>query len=224
MVPQNHLALPRRRNERNICGKLIKFTAGLRLGVKRIGLLFSAAELDIQLDPEWMTDINNIENADTNFSDGCGLMSKHWAVQVSKAKRIIFRNQRYVPCVPQIRYKYCFYVRNPSLTCFSSYLGYKGVLMMHPEMDKEKTYLTKFRKSMKKFSTMQYHSFSIVGYSRPYASGCLNTDTIVLLSGLGVTNEKLVAKQEAFFRWIEEASTGLTPTTRSLTVLLWIEW
>ncbi|KAF8555926.1 RdRP-domain-containing protein [Imleria badia] len=156
---------------------------------KRIGLLFSAAELDVQLDPKWITDIDDIENADTIFSDGCGLMAKHWAIQVSKAKRIIFRNQRYVPCVLQIRY-----------------LGYKGVLMMHPEMDKEKKYLAKFRKSMKKFTTTQDHSFSVVGYSKPYAFGRLNNDIIVLLSSLGVTNEKLVAKQAEYFRCIEEAS------------------
>ncbi|KAF8439377.1 RNA dependent RNA polymerase-domain-containing protein [Boletus edulis BED1] len=159
---------------------------------KRIGLLFSAAELDIQLDPKWTTDMEDIENPDTVFSDGCGLMSKHWAIQVSKTKKIIFRNQRYVPCVLQIRY-----------------LGYKGVLMMHPEMDKEKKYLAKFRKSMKKFTTTQDHSFSVVGYSKPYAFGRLNNDIIVLLSSLGVTNEKLVAKQEAYFRWIEEASTDV---------------
>ncbi|KIJ58833.1 hypothetical protein HYDPIDRAFT_101927 [Hydnomerulius pinastri MD-312] len=156
---------------------------------KRIGLLFSAAELDIQLDPKWITDIDDIENTDTNFSDGCGLMAKHWAIQVSKAKRIIFRNQRYTPSVFQIRY-----------------LGYKGVLMVHPEMDKEKQYLAKFRKSMKKFSTTQDHSFSVVGYSKPYAFGRLNNDIIALLSSLGVTDEKLVTKQNEYFRWIEEAS------------------
>lgn len=78
--------------------------------------------------------------------------------------------------------------------------------MMHPEMDKEKKYLAKFRKSMKKFTTTQDHSFSVVGYSKPYAFGRLNNDIIVLLSSLGVTNEKLVAKQDAYFRWIEEAS------------------
>ncbi|KAF9226166.1 RNA-directed RNA polymerase [Gyrodon lividus] len=156
---------------------------------KRIGLLFSAAELDIQLDPKWVTDIDDIENSDTMFSDGCGLMAKHWAIQVSKAKRIIFRNQRYTPSVFQIRY-----------------LGYKGVLMVHPEMDKEKKYLAQFRKSMKKFTTTQDHSFSVVGYSKPYAFGRLNNDVIVLLSSLGVTNEKLEAKQNEYLRWIEEAS------------------
>ena len=72
-------------------------------GAKRIGLLFSAAEIDIQLDPDRIADIEDIENASTVFSDGCGLMTKHFAMQVSKAKRIVFRNQRYTPSVFQIR-------------------------------------------------------------------------------------------------------------------------
>lgn len=176
------------------------------LGAKRIGLLFSAAELDIQLDPKWIADIEDIENEDTNFSDGCGLMARNWAIQVSRAKRIIFRNQRYVPCVLQIRYSCSFQGGVVADHTFPSYLGYKGVLMMHPEMDKEKKYLAKFRKSMKKFTTTHDSSFSVVGYSKPYAFGRLNNDIIVLLSSLGVTNEKLVAKQEAYFRWIKEAS------------------
>ncbi|KAI6021731.1 hypothetical protein PISMIDRAFT_613287 [Pisolithus microcarpus 441] len=160
---------------------------------KRIGLLFSAAEIDVQLDPKWVTDIPDIENSSTVFSDGCGLMAKRFAIQVSKAKKIVFRNQRYTPSVFQIRY-----------------LGYKGVLMMHPEMDREKTCLAEFRKSMKKFSTTQDHSFSVVGYSKPYSFGRLNNDVIVLLSSLGITDEKFIAKQREYLRWIEEASTDMT--------------
>lgn len=159
---------------------------------KRIGLLFSAAEIDVQLDPKWITDIPDIENSSTVFSDGCGLMAKRFAVQVSRAKKIVFRNQRYTPSVFQIRY-----------------LGYKGVLMMHPEMDKENC-LVKFRKSMKKFTTTQDHSFSVVGSSKPYAFGRLNNDVIVLLSSLGITDEKFLAKQREYLRWIEEASTDVT--------------
>ncbi|KAG6331888.1 hypothetical protein ID866_7202 [Astraeus odoratus] len=159
---------------------------------KRIGLLFSAAEIDVQLDPKWVTDIDDIENSSTIFSDGCGLMAKRFAIQVSKAKRIIFRNQRYVPSVFQIRY-----------------LGYKGVLMMHPEMEDEKC-LVKFRKSMKKFSTIQDYSFSVVGFSKPFAFGRLNNDVIVLLSSLGVTDEKFLAKQQDYLRWIEDASKEVT--------------
>jgi len=78
--------------------------------------------------------------------------------------------------------------------------------MIHPEMDKEKKYLAKFRKSMKKFTTTQDHSFSVVGFSRPYSFGRLNNDVIVLLSSVGVTDEKLLAKQQEYFRWIEDAS------------------
>src|SRR5437660_199878 len=55
-------------------------------GAKRIGLLFSAAEIDVQL----VADIDDIENSTTMFSDGCGLIAKRFAIQVSKAKRIIF--------------------------------------------------------------------------------------------------------------------------------------
>ncbi|EGO30084.1 RNA-directed RNA polymerase [Serpula lacrymans var. lacrymans S7.9] len=156
---------------------------------KRIGLLFSAAEVDLQLDPKWVTDIDDITVGDIVFSDGCGLMAKRFAVQVSKAKSIIFRNQRYTPTVFQIRY-----------------LGYKGVLMLDPKLDEEKKFLVKFRKSMKKFSTTEDKSFSVVGYSQPYSFGRLNNDIVVLLSSLGISDEKFQAKQRAYFEWIEGAS------------------
>lgn len=78
--------------------------------------------------------------------------------------------------------------------------------MLHPELDKEKKHLVQFRKSMKKFSTTENHTFSVVDYSKPYAFGRLNNDIIVLLSSLGITNEKLLAKQQAYFHWISSAS------------------
>ncbi|KAF9261342.1 RNA-directed RNA polymerase [Marasmius fiardii PR-910] len=158
---------------------------------KRIGLLFSEAQLDYQLDPRYVADIADIKSGDELFSDGCGLMSKRLAVQVSKKKKIIFRGVRYTPCVFQIRY-----------------LGYKGVLMLHPALDATKpNHLAEFRKSMKKFSTTTNTTFSVVDYSKPYAFGRLNNDIIVLLSSLGITNEKLVQKQQEYHSWIAEAST-----------------
>jgi hypothetical protein len=80
--------------------------------------------------------------------------------------------------------------------------------MLHPELGQEKKHLVHFRKSMKKFNTSTTNTFSVVDYSMPYAFGRLNNDIIVLLSSLGVTNEKLLAKQEEYFRWIEEAATN----------------
>jgi hypothetical protein len=78
--------------------------------------------------------------------------------------------------------------------------------MLHPQLDKEKTYLAELRDSMKKFSTTTNQTFSVVEYSKPYAFGRLNNDIIVLLSSLGVTNENLLKKQEEYHNWITEAS------------------
>ena len=80
--------------------------------------------------------------------------------------------------------------------------------MLHPELDQERKHLVHFRKSMKKFTTTTTSTFSVVDYSMPYTFGRLNNDIIVLLSSLGVTNEKLLAKQEEYFTWIEEAATN----------------
>ncbi|KAJ6529211.1 RNA dependent RNA polymerase-domain-containing protein [Mycena capillaripes] len=85
---------------------------------KRIGLLFSEAQLDYNLNPIFVKDIEDIRSGDELFSDGCGLISRWLAIQLAKSKKVIFRGVRYTPCVFQIRY-----------------LGYKGVLMLHPQLD-----------------------------------------------------------------------------------------
>jgi hypothetical protein len=75
----------------------------LRVGAKRIGLLYSESQLDYDLDPRWTRDIPDIQSGDEIFSDGCGLISKRLAIQISKKKKIVFRNFRYTPSVFQIR-------------------------------------------------------------------------------------------------------------------------
>ncbi|KAJ6450386.1 RNA-directed RNA polymerase [Mycena sanguinolenta] len=163
---------------------------------KRIGLLFSEAQLDYNLDPNLVKDIEDIKLGDELFSDGCGLISRYLAIQLAKSKKIIFRGVRYTPCVFQIRY-----------------LGYKGVLMLHPKLDEirrntgEQNNLVHFRHSMKKFTATQNTTFSVVDHSAPYSFGRLNNDIIVLLSSLGISDEALLAKQEAYFQWIRDAST-----------------
>ncbi|PPQ66641.1 hypothetical protein CVT24_006933 [Panaeolus cyanescens] len=170
---------------------------------KRIGLLFSSAEIDFTLDPRRVADIPDIKIDDEVFSDGCGLMSKRLAVHVSKAKRIIFRGTRYTPTVFQIRY-----------------LGYKGVLMLHPEMDSTNpAHLAQFRKSMKKFVATVDTSFSVVGYSKPYSFGKLNNDIIVLLSSLGISNEVFINKQQAYFDWVASATQDVTKAVDFLSCL-----
>ncbi|TFK70694.1 RNA-directed RNA polymerase [Pluteus cervinus] len=156
---------------------------------KRIGLLFSEAQIDYELDPKLVGDIADITTGDEVFSDGCGLISKRLAIQLAKAKGIIFRGFRYTPVVVQIRYR-----------------GYKGVLMLHPDLDVEKQHLAEFRKSMKKFTATSNNTFSVVDYSKPYSFGRLNKDIIVLLSSLGISNEALLSKQQEYFKWITEAT------------------
>jgi len=79
--------------------------------------------------------------------------------------------------------------------------------MLHPVLDKERPrHLAEFRKSMKKFTTTQDHTFSVVGYSKPYSFGRLNNDIIVLLSSLGVSDSAILSKQQEYFAWISDAS------------------
>lgn len=114
---------------------------------KRIGLLFSEARTAMIVPPDRCEDIPDIETADCNFTDGCGLISPHLAQELARRVRIVHRDTRYTPSVFQIRYR-----------------GYKGVLMVDRAL-KGKTWI-KFRKSMKKFSGGDDLSFSVVEYSK----------------------------------------------------------
>ena len=154
---------------------------------KRIGLLFSEAELGIHLRPDVCRDIPDIEAHGHVFSDGCGLMSRGFAKRLSRSKLIKFHGLPYVPSVVQIRYR-----------------GYKGVLMINPErkMDGQ----VHFRKSMRKFSGCPDDTLSILAYSKPYAFGKLNGELVTLLSALGIPDEIFLRKQKEYFDLILEAS------------------
>lgn len=80
--------------------------------------------------------------------------------------------------------------------------------MLHPDLDAQKKAFIHFRSSQKKFAATGGNTFSVVDYSIPYAFGRLNDDIIVLLASLGITTERLVSKQEAYFKWITEAGTS----------------
>ena len=114
---------------------------------KRIGLLFSAAEIVCDVRPDHCEDIADIVKDDYIFTDGCGLISHHFAKTLVQRRKILFRNQRYTPSVFQLRYR-----------------GYKGVVMTDPSM-KGKMKL-QFRESMRKFKGGDDLSFSVVAYSK----------------------------------------------------------
>jgi len=118
---------------------------------KRIGLLFSAAELGVTLHPDRCEDIADIQSKEYCFTDGCGLISTILAKQLVKKTQITFRNVRYTPSVFQIRYR-----------------GYKGVLTLERKLPKQM--LVQFRDSMRKFKEVKDLMLSVVDYSKVSAS------------------------------------------------------
>lgn len=114
---------------------------------KRIGLLFSTADIIQDVPNSRCRDIDDIERDGFILTDGCGLTSKDFVHLLAKKKPIVFRDQRYYPSVLQIRYQ-----------------GYKGVVSVDPRM--EKGLWLKLRKSMKKFSGTSDLSFAVVEYSK----------------------------------------------------------
>ncbi|OAL44130.1 hypothetical protein IQ07DRAFT_253497 [Pyrenochaeta sp. DS3sAY3a] len=64
---------------------------------KRIGLLFSSAEVSLTLSPDRCEDIDDVASKDYIFTDGCGLISLQLARQIAQRRNIIFRNTRYLP-------------------------------------------------------------------------------------------------------------------------------
>lgn len=165
------------------------FTKIMSVGkrAKRIGLLFSAAEMGITLDGKDTEDIQDIEENGEVFTDGCGLISRQFAGMLARRKGIAFRNQRYIPSVMQIRYK-----------------GYKGIVTIEPMLGPKQPRV-QFRKSMRKFKGCPDNTFAVLGYSKPYTFGRLNGELVTLLSCLGITNEVLLRKQHEYFDFIKDA-------------------
>lgn len=126
---------------------------------KRIGLLFSSAEVARTVDPKWCEDIPDVETKDYVFTDGCGLIAPTLARELAKGAKIVFRNQKYCPSVFQIRYR-----------------GYKGVVTVDPRMKEKGGPLLRMRKSMKKFAGGDDYSFSVVKSSKVGLLGSGNGD------------------------------------------------
>ncbi|KAI0102379.1 RdRP-domain-containing protein [Nemania sp. FL0031] len=155
---------------------------------KRIGLLFSSAQVATTIDPKRCEDIPDVEDDSYVFTDGCGLISPRLNQDLSRRLGLSFRDKRYSPSVMQIRY-----------------LGYKGVVTLDPRMKDPHT-LLKFRKSMKKFSGGKDMSFAVVEYSKPYVFGHLNDEVVILLHSLGISADTLLRKQSEHFEFLENAT------------------
>ncbi|KAJ4288053.1 hypothetical protein N0V90_012070 [Kalmusia sp. IMI 367209] len=156
---------------------------------KRIGLLFSSAEMALQLPSNRCQDIDDVKRDEYIFTDGCGLISPHLARQLVQQRNVMFRDKRYLPSVYQIRYR-----------------GYKGVLTLDPTLKGQ--IQVQFRESMRKFKDAADHSFAVVDYSKPYAFGSLNDEVVVLLHTLGISQNTLLRKQHEHLKFLQNVSRG----------------
>ncbi|OQV00754.1 AAA domain-containing protein [Cladophialophora immunda] len=167
---------------------------------KRIGLLFSTADVVQDVPNSRCRAIEDIERNGFIFTDGCGLASKDFVHLMASKKPIIFRGQRYYPSVLQIRYQ-----------------GYKGVVCIEPRM--EKGLWLKLRKSMKKFSGTDDMSFAVVAFSKPYTYGYLNDEIVLLLNALGIDTDVFTKKQRDYFEFLDQSRTDPTCAFRLLSSL-----
>ncbi|EUC27040.1 hypothetical protein COCCADRAFT_10243 [Bipolaris zeicola 26-R-13] len=156
---------------------------------KRIGLLFSSADIALDLPPDRCQDIDDVATKQYIFTDGCGLISIQLAQHLAQKRNIVFRNRRYLPSVYQIRYR-----------------GYKGVLTLDPTLRGQ--IQVQFRASMRKFKDSPDYSLAVVDYSKPYAFGSLNDEIVVLLHTLGISQETLLAKQTRHLTFLQDAQKG----------------
>jgi hypothetical protein len=71
---------------------------------KRIGLLFSSADMAVILPLGRCEYIDDITNNGYTFTDGCGLISSHLARQLVSKRKIVYRNKKYLSSVFQIQH------------------------------------------------------------------------------------------------------------------------
>lgn len=61
---------------------------------------------------------------------------------------------------------------------------------------------------MRRFKGAVNHNLYVVEYSKPYAYGYLNNETILLLHTLGVSRDVLLRKQADYLNFLQIASSG----------------
>ncbi|CAG8536683.1 5562_t:CDS:1 [Gigaspora margarita] len=165
-------------------GDWSKFKSVAKLA-KRIGLLFTTGDKVLDLPSEKYDNIDDIERNNFNFTDGCGFVSKSLIKKIAKKMDLQFRDKRLYPSIIQIRYQ-----------------GFKGILLLGSHLNgKDKD--CEFRKSMNKFNYKGPNDFCVVGYSKPYTFGRLNTQIIMLLSSLGVPDDIFLKKQQQHFERLD---------------------
>ncbi|KAF2261917.1 hypothetical protein CC78DRAFT_570180 [Lojkania enalia] len=81
---------------------------------------------------------------------------------------------------------------------------HKGVLTL--DLTLRGQIQVRFRESMRRFKDVADHDFSIINFSKPYASGNLNDEAVVLLHTLDISQETLLRKQTQHLQFLGNVS------------------
>ena len=153
----------------------------------KISLLFSPFEHSLELKPSGYDVIDDVATplGTYVFTDGCGLMSPELAKEVQS-----LYNLSYVPSVIEVRFK-----------------GFSGILVSFNEMP-SLSVKALFRNSMSDLTASSeamndMNTLGIVGYSRPYSLGYLDTQTVMLLEEGGASREYLGTLQNNYYEVLD---------------------
>ena len=153
----------------------------------KIAMLFSPltetvqlAENDFKVEP----DVTSRVFPSHTFTDGCGFMSSEFASEVQEVLGL-----DYQPSAVHVRYR-----------------GIEGMLILKEDLGGIKV---QFHKSMQKFLDPDkkepdvLNTVNVMGYSRPFTNGYLNSRMIMLLEERGVSAKSLEALQDGYYELLE---------------------
>lgn len=166
------------------CGQFTSISS-IPKRMKGISLLFSNAlptSVEVRNDHIVKLEDKLSEDGRYNFTDGCGVIGERLHQQViESAKLANALPEGYIPSVLQIRLR-----------------GFKGVVALDHSVKKDSIHI---RKSMVKFEcgTNPFSDVWLCNYSKPYSTGYLNKQFIMLLSALGVSDDVLLKKQQDYY-------------------------
>ncbi|XP_078360723.1 uncharacterized protein LOC144645118 [Oculina patagonica] len=154
---------------------------------RKISLLFTPFERGLELKSGEYDVIDDVTSTLGTyvFTDGCGLMSPELAKEVQS-----LYNLPYPPSVIEVRFK-----------------GFSGTLVRFNEMPSLRVKAL-FRNSMSDFATSckamnDMETLGIVGFSRPYSLGYLDTQTVMLLAEGGASREYLETLQNNYYEVLD---------------------
>ncbi|KAG2377316.1 hypothetical protein C9374_009227 [Naegleria lovaniensis] len=138
----------------------------------RIGLCLTQTYEGEEVLFDKTTDI--ISSANSNLSDGIGRVSETYAKELARKHNIQLHGQSYIPSAFQFRLA-----------------GYKGVVVVDPNLHKQTSKELLLSKSQCKFSNSDNKSFGLVSYSRRRPAD-LNRQIIAVLDSNGLPEQNIL--------------------------------